>query len=94
MLVWVLYFSVYAYVYVHCIQTNVCVPVYSANGIDDVALNKKLNKFKFKFVYFQVIPNRFQGGLGDYGGGKMYLFAGAGICVITKKYFVKNNQPP
>ena len=28
------------YVYV-CVQTNVCVPLYSAKGIDDVALNKK-----------------------------------------------------
>ena len=24
-----------------CVQTNVCVPLYSAKGIDDVALNKK-----------------------------------------------------
>ena len=30
----------YIYVYV-CVQTNVCVPLYSAKGIDDVALNKK-----------------------------------------------------
>ena len=34
----VLYFTVYVYV---CIQTNVCVPLYSDKGIDDVALNKK-----------------------------------------------------
>ena len=38
MLVCVLYFTVYVYV---CVQTNVCVPLYSAKGIDDVALNKK-----------------------------------------------------
>ena len=24
-----------------CVQTNVCVPLYSAKGIDGVALNKK-----------------------------------------------------
>ena len=24
-----------------CVHTNVCVPLYSAKGIDDVALNKK-----------------------------------------------------
>ena len=41
MLVCVLYFTVYVYVCVHCIQTNVCVPLYSTKGIDDVALNKK-----------------------------------------------------
>ena len=41
MLVRVLYYTVYVYVCVHCIQTNVCVPLYSAKGIDDVALNKK-----------------------------------------------------
>ena len=46
-----LYFTVYVYVCVHCIQTNVCVPLCSAKGIDDVALNKKINKFKFfKFI--------------------------------------------
>ena len=28
------------YVYV-CVQTNVCVPLYSTKGIDDVELNKK-----------------------------------------------------
>ena len=33
-----LYFTVYVYV---CVQTNVCVPLYSAKGIDDVALNRK-----------------------------------------------------
>ena len=33
-----IYFTVYVYV---CVQTNVCVPLYSAKGIDDVALNKK-----------------------------------------------------
>ena len=32
------YFTVYVYV---CVQANVCVPLYSAKGIDDVALNKK-----------------------------------------------------
>ena len=37
-LVCVLYFTVYVYV---CVQTNVCVPLYSTKGIDDVALNKK-----------------------------------------------------
>ena len=47
MLVCVLYFTVYVYVYVHCIQTNVYVPLYSAKGIDDVVLNKKI-----KFVWF------------------------------------------
>ena len=41
MLVCVLYFIVYVYVCVHCIQTNVCVPLYSAKGTDDVVLNKK-----------------------------------------------------
>ena len=35
MLVCVLYFTVYVYV---CVQTNVCVPLYNAKGIDDVAL--------------------------------------------------------
>ena len=40
MLACVVYFTVYVYVYV-CVQTNVCVPLYSAKGIDDVALNKK-----------------------------------------------------
>ena len=29
------------YMYYVCVQTNVCVPLYSAKGIDDVALNKK-----------------------------------------------------
>ena len=38
MLVCVLYFTVYVYVRV---QTNVCVPLYSAKGIYDVVLNKK-----------------------------------------------------
>ena len=36
-----LYFTVYIYVCVHCIQSNVCVPLYSAKGIHDVVLNKK-----------------------------------------------------
>ena len=38
MLVCVLHCTVYVYV---CVQTNVCVPLYSAKGIDDVALNKR-----------------------------------------------------
>ena len=32
--------SLYVTLY-HCIQTNVCAPLYSAKGIDDAALNKK-----------------------------------------------------
>ena len=31
----------YMQICVYCIQTNVCVPLYSAKYIDDVALNKK-----------------------------------------------------
>ena len=36
----VMYFTVYVYV---CVCSPGCVPLYSAKGIDDVALNKKLN---------------------------------------------------
>ena len=42
MLVCVLYFNAYVYVCIHCIQTNVCVSLFSTKGIDDVALNKKI----------------------------------------------------
>ena len=31
--------AVCVYVSVHCIQTNMCVPLYSTKGIDDVVLN-------------------------------------------------------
>ena len=41
----------YVCVCVHCIQTNVCVPLYSAKGIDDVMLKKKL-KFVCLFEIF------------------------------------------
>ena len=39
--------SLQVYVCVQCIQTNVCVPLYSAEDIDDVTRIKKI-----KFVYF------------------------------------------
>ena len=38
MLVYGLYLTVHVYV---CVQTDVCVPFYSAKSIDDVAFNKK-----------------------------------------------------
>ena len=47
MLVYVLYFAVYMYVYMYVftvfkLYICMCVPLYSAKGIDDVALNKKI----------------------------------------------------
>ena len=36
---YVCYISLYMYMYVF--KLNVCVPLYSAKGIDDVVLNKK-----------------------------------------------------
>ena len=49
MLVCVLYFTVYVYV---CVQTNVCVPSYSAKGIDDVRLIRNKIDWLIDFKIF------------------------------------------
>ena len=46
-----------------CVQTNVCVPLYSAKGIDDVALNKKIKLIDWliDFCTYRRMTEEYQG---------------------------------